>query len=50
MPPTKDLFETIWTVEQDFMPTVRREVEKREAQGADVRCLGTLEEVEGFRL
>lgn len=50
MPPTKALFETIWTVEQDFMPTVRRLVDEREAQGAEVRRLATLEEVEGFRL
>lgn len=50
MPSTKALFETIWTVEQEFMPTVRREIEEREAQGADVRRLTSLEEVEGFRL
>ena len=50
LPPTKRLFETIWTVDRDLMPAVRRLVEERERAGRDARRLTALAEVEVFRL
>lgn len=50
MPPTERLFETIWSLEQEAMPELRRLVAEQEARGRDVRRLLSLDAVEGFRL
>lgn len=49
-PPTERLFETIWTVDREWMPEVRRLVDAAEAGGRDVRRLIALSAVESFRL
>lgn len=50
MPPTKALFETIWTVDRDWMPAIRDLVGEAEDRGTDVRRLHTLDALAEFSL
>ena len=49
MPDTDALFETIWTVDQDWMPKIRAVVAGEEAQGKAVTRLTSLDELEKFQ-
>jgi hypothetical protein len=48
MPPTEALFRTIWEVDQDWMPEVRRLVTMEEQRGKRVVRLGSIADLEGF--
>jgi adenylate kinase family enzyme len=48
MPPTEALFRTIWEVDRDWMPEIRRLVEAQEAGGKRVSRITQLEELDGF--
>lgn len=50
MPPTRDLFETIWTVDRDWMPGIRDAVAAAEAAGTDVRRVSQLTDRYGLRI
>ena len=50
MPPTKALFETIWTVDRNWLPAIRNLVGEAEDRGADVRRLHTLDDLADFSL
>jgi hypothetical protein len=43
MPPTEDLFRTIYEVDRDWMPEVRRLVAAAEGGGARVECIAAVE-------
>lgn len=48
MPPTKDLFRTIWEVDQTWMPDIRTLCAEAEAQGKLVMRLASVDELEAF--
>lgn len=48
MPPTEALFRTIWEVDHDWMPEIRRIVAMEERRGKRVVRLGSIAEPEGF--
>jgi adenylate kinase family enzyme len=48
MPPTESLFRTIWDVDQNWMPEIRRLVALEEQRGKRVFRLGSIAELEGF--
>lgn len=48
MPPTEDLFRTIWEVDRDWMPDMRRMIDAEEIRGKRVYRLTTVEELGRF--
>ena len=48
MPPTKDLFQTIWRVDQDWMPGIRNLCAKAEARSKLVTRLISVDELDAF--
>jgi hypothetical protein len=48
MPPTEGLFRTIWEVNRDWMPDIRRLVAIEEQQGKRVVRLGSVADLNGF--
>src|SRR5260221_577149 len=46
MPPTAGLFETIWTVDRDWMPEIRRLVDAAATRGVRVTRIPTLEQLD----
>jgi adenylate kinase family enzyme len=48
MPPTEGLFRTIWEVDQDWMPEIRRLVALEAQQGKQTFVLGSVAELDGF--
>lgn len=48
MPPTGRLFEIIWEVDRDWMPTLRRLCDEHEALGKNVFRLNTPDELDAF--
>ncbi len=48
MPPTKDLFRTIWEVDRDWMPGIRALCTEAEAQGKIVTRLISVDEIDAF--
>jgi adenylate kinase family enzyme len=48
MPPTKALFQTIWDVDQHWMPDIRRLVDSEEAGGKRVIRLNSVDELAQF--
>jgi adenylate kinase family enzyme len=48
MPPTEALFRTIWEVDQNWMPEIRRLVAFEEQRGKRVFRLGSVAELDGF--
>jgi adenylate kinase family enzyme len=48
MPPTRDLFRTIWEVDRDWMPGVRALCTEAEAQGKIVTRLTSVDELDAF--
>jgi adenylate kinase family enzyme len=50
MPPTKDLFRTIWEVDRDWMPGIRTLCTEAEAEGKIVTRLTSVDELDAFAL
>ncbi|MEO1017139.1 MAG: adenylate kinase [Pseudomonadota bacterium] len=50
MAPTKALFETIWTVDQTWMPQIREMASRIERAGGDVRRIPSVEQLDLFKL
>jgi adenylate kinase family enzyme len=48
MPPTEGLFRTIWEVDQDWMPDIRRLVAIEEQRGKRVFRLNSIADLDGF--
>ena len=48
MPPTEALFRTIWEVDQNWMPEIRRLVSFEERRGKRVFRLSSIAELDGF--
>jgi hypothetical protein len=48
MPPTRAFFETIWTLDRDWLPEIRERLARAERAGTDVRRIGSPEELETF--
>jgi adenylate kinase family enzyme len=48
MPPTEDLFRTIWEVDRDWMPEIRRLVAEEERRSKRVFRLTTIKELSRF--
>ncbi|MEM8663030.1 MAG: adenylate kinase [Pseudomonadota bacterium] len=48
MPPTRAIFELVWTVEQDWMPLVREKVAEAERNEKDVRRIPSFEDLQRF--
>jgi adenylate kinase family enzyme len=48
MPPTAELFRTMWEVEQSWMPELRSMCAEAELEGKAVTRLGSVDEVDGF--
>jgi hypothetical protein len=48
MPPTRDLFRTIWDVERDWMPGIRALCTDAETQGKIVVRLTSVDELDAF--
>jgi adenylate kinase family enzyme len=48
MPPTRDLFRTIWEVDRDWMPGVRALCTEAEAEGKIVTRLASVDEIDAF--
>jgi adenylate kinase family enzyme len=48
LPPTWELFKTIWEVDQIWMPDIRRMCVVAEREGKTVTRLGTVQEIEAF--
>lgn len=48
MPPTRDLFRTIWEVDQTWIPGIRTLCTEAEAQGKPVTRLGSVDELTAF--
>ncbi len=46
--PTEDMFETLWETEQDWMPTIRANIDEAEAAGIEVTRLASVEEIDAF--
>jgi hypothetical protein len=49
-PPTKALFETISTVDRDWLPEIRERVDAAEKAGTSVFRLRSLDELNDFRI
>jgi hypothetical protein len=49
MPPTEVPFRTIWEVDQNWMPEIRRLVALEERQGKRVFRLGSISDLDGFK-
>ena len=47
-PPTRELFEIIWTVDRDWMPVLRALCDEHQAAGKTVSRLTSLEAVDAF--
>ncbi len=50
MPPTRGLFETIWTVDRDWMPDIRHSVTCAEASGRTVIRIGSADDLADFSM
>jgi len=50
MPPTRALFETIWTLDRDWLPEIRERLAQAERSGTDVHRIGSPEELEIFEI
>jgi adenylate kinase family enzyme len=48
MPSTEALFRTIWDVDQNWMPEIRRLIAIEEQRGKRIFRLGSLEQLDGF--
>jgi adenylate kinase family enzyme len=48
MPPTAELFRTMWEVEQTWMPELRSMCAEAELEGKAVTRLGSVEEIDAF--
>jgi adenylate kinase family enzyme len=48
MPSTEALFRTIWEVDQEWMPEIRRLVTMEEQRGKRVVRLGSIQDLDGF--
>src|SRR5882724_1895643 len=48
MPPTEALFRTIWEVDRDWMPEIRRLVAVEEQRGKRIFRLGSIADLDGF--
>jgi adenylate kinase family enzyme len=48
MPPTEALFRTIWEVNQNWMPDIRRLVALEEQRGKRIFRLGSIADLDGF--
>jgi adenylate kinase family enzyme len=48
MPPTRQLFRTMWEVEQTWMPDIRSMCAEAELEGKAVTRLGSLEQIDAF--
>ena len=48
MPPTQRLFRSIWDVEQNWMPHVRRLCDEAEVQGKTVTLLASVNDLDQF--
>ena len=48
MPPTEDLFRTIWEVDQGWMPGIRALCTEAEAHGKLVTRLASVDELQTF--
>jgi adenylate kinase family enzyme len=48
MPPTEALFRTIWEVDREWMPEIRRIVAAEERKGKRVVRIGSIAELDGF--
>lgn len=46
--PTRDMFETLWQTEQDWMPTIRAAIDEAEAAGVAVSRLAGVEQIDAF--
>ena len=46
--PTRDMFETLWDTEQDWMPTIRAAIAEAEAAGVKVTRLASVEALDAF--
>ena len=49
MPSTEVLFRTIWEVDQNWMPEIRRLVSCEERQGKQIFRLGSISDVDRFQ-
>lgn len=47
-PPTRDLFRTIWQVDQDWMPAIRDQVAVEQERGKNVNRITSFEQLQGF--
>jgi adenylate kinase family enzyme len=47
--PTRDMFETLWETEQDWMPTIRADITEAEAAGIRVTRLDSVDAIDAFR-
>ncbi|MEM7021639.1 MAG: adenylate kinase [Pseudomonadota bacterium] len=50
MPSTKALFETIWTLDREWLPVIRAQLDQARTAGKDVRSIHSLEALERFDL
>ena len=48
MPPTRELFRTMWEVEQNWMPELRSMCAEAELEGKAVTRLGSVDEIDAF--
>jgi adenylate kinase family enzyme len=48
MPPTEGLFRTIWEVDQEWMPEIRRHVAREEQRGKRIFRLGSVADLDEF--
>lgn len=48
MPPTRDLFRTIWDIEQDWMPGIRRLCAEAHDAGKTLTRIGSVDELDAF--
>jgi len=46
---TREMFETLWETEQEWMPTIRAHVDEAEGLGVTVTRIGTVEDLDAFR-
>jgi hypothetical protein len=48
MPPTRELFQTMWEVDQNWMPDIRSMCAEAELEGKAVTRLGSVEQIDAF--
>ena len=48
MPPTRDLFRTIWEIDQEWMPGIRALCMEAEKDGKILHCIGDVDALEAF--